>query len=65
MAANVVEVAELRKSFDAAPVLRGLTFAVAKGETLVVMGGSGSGKTVLLRLLAGLISPDEIGRAHV
>jgi phospholipid/cholesterol/gamma-HCH transport system ATP-binding protein len=58
MTAPVVEVTGLRKSFDAVVVLRDLSFAVAKGETLVVMGGSGSGKTVLLRLLAGLISPD-------
>ena len=54
----VVDVTGLRKSFETLEVLRGVTFAVAKGETLVVMGGSGTGKTVLLRLVAGLISPD-------
>jgi phospholipid/cholesterol/gamma-HCH transport system ATP-binding protein len=58
VAAPLIEVIGLGKSFEAVEVLRGLTFSVAKGETLVVMGGSGSGKTVLLRLLAGLISPD-------
>jgi len=41
----VVEAIELRKSFDTNEVLRGLSFELAKGETLVVMGGSGSGKT--------------------
>jgi len=55
----IVEVIGLVKEFDAGPVLRGLTFSVAKGETLVVMGGSGSGKTVLLRHIAGLLQPDE------
>ena len=54
----VVEAVDLRKSFDSTQVLRGVPFTVSKGETLVVMGGSGAGKTVLLRLVAGLIRPD-------
>jgi phospholipid/cholesterol/gamma-HCH transport system ATP-binding protein len=58
MAAPVVEVTDLRKSFDRAEVLRGVSFRLDKAETLVVMGGSGSGKTVLLRHVAGLIQPD-------
>jgi phospholipid/cholesterol/gamma-HCH transport system ATP-binding protein len=58
MSDAIVEILDLEKSFDAGPVLRGLTFSVAKGETLVVMGGSGSGKTVLLRHIAGLVQPD-------
>jgi phospholipid/cholesterol/gamma-HCH transport system ATP-binding protein len=59
MAAPVVDVVELRKSFDRAEVLRGVSFRLDKGETLVVMGGSGSGKTVLLRHIAGLVRPDS------
>src|SRR2546429_2072078 len=59
MASPVVDVVELRKSFDRAEVLRGVSFRLEKGETLVVMGGSGSGKTVLLRHVAGLIRPDS------
>ena len=55
----VVDVVGLRKSFDRAEVLRGLSFQLERGETLVVMGGSGSGKTVLLRHVAGLIRPDS------
>jgi phospholipid/cholesterol/gamma-HCH transport system ATP-binding protein len=58
MSDAVVEVIDLTKGFDSGPVLRGLSFSVAKGETLVVMGGSGSGKTVLLRHIAGLVQPD-------
>ncbi len=58
MATGVVEVVDLRKSFERAEVLRGLSFRLDKGETLVVMGGSGSGKTVLLRHVAGLVRPD-------
>jgi phospholipid/cholesterol/gamma-HCH transport system ATP-binding protein len=55
---HVVEARDLRKRFGATEVLRGVSFTVDKGETLVVMGGSGSGKTVLLRTVAGLIRPD-------
>src|SRR3989442_2974074 len=58
MAQTIVEAIDVQKNFDAVEVLRGVSFALAKGETLVVMGGSGSGKTVLLRLGAGLIRPD-------
>jgi phospholipid/cholesterol/gamma-HCH transport system ATP-binding protein len=59
MASAIVEVAGLRKSFEGTEVLRGVDFSVSKGETFVVMGGSGSGKTVMLRLVAGLIRPDS------
>jgi len=58
VAQTIVEAIDVQKYFDAVEVLRGVSFALAKGETLVVMGGSGSGKTVLLRLVAGLIRPD-------
>jgi phospholipid/cholesterol/gamma-HCH transport system ATP-binding protein len=57
--AAVVELIDVHKSFDSTPVLRGISLTVAKGETHVVMGGSGSGKTVMLRLAAGLIRPDS------
>jgi phospholipid/cholesterol/gamma-HCH transport system ATP-binding protein len=58
VAQTIVEAIDVQKNFDAVEVLRGVSFVLAKGETLVVMGGSGSGKTVLLRLCAGLIRPD-------
>jgi phospholipid/cholesterol/gamma-HCH transport system ATP-binding protein len=64
MAEAIVEATDLRKSFDSNEVLRGVSFVLEKGETLVVMGGSGTGKTVLLRLVAGLIRPDS-GRLRV
>lgn len=47
------------KSFEGVPVLRGLDLVAPRGSTVTVMGGSGSGKTVLLRLTAGLIKPDR------
>jgi phospholipid/cholesterol/gamma-HCH transport system ATP-binding protein len=45
-------------SFDR-PVLRGVTFDVGPGTTKIVLGGSGSGKTTVLRLILGLLRPDE------
>ena len=64
MISPVVEAIDVQKNFDTVEVLRGVSFAMSKGETLVVMGGSGTGKTVLLRLIAGLIRPDA-GRIRV
>ena len=54
----IVEVIDLRKAFDSNEVLRGVSLSLDTGETLVVMGGSGSGKTVFLRQVAGLSRPD-------
>jgi len=53
--------AELRgvfKSFEGNRVLRGLDLAVQAGESLTIIGGSGTGKSVLLRLIIGLLKPD-------
>ena len=57
--APMVDVIDVRKSFETVDVLKGVSLRLDKGETLVVMGGSGSGKTVLLRLIDGLIRPDS------
>lgn len=58
-ATPIVELRDVRKAFGDNQVLRGLTFALSKGTTLAVMGGSGSGKTVLLRIIDGLLAPDS------
>jgi phospholipid/cholesterol/gamma-HCH transport system ATP-binding protein len=55
----LVELVDVRKSFGTNEVLRGVSVALHRGTTLAVMGGSGSGKTVLLRIIAGLIRPDS------
>ena len=49
----------LRKSFDGQPVLKGVGFEVQPGEIFVIMGPSGSGKSVLLKHLIGLEEADE------
>jgi len=55
----MIEVRGVRKSFNNNQVLRGVSFEVMEGETLVIIGKSGCGKTVLLKHLIGLIEPDE------
>jgi len=45
--------------FDEVPVLRGLSFSVQPRETLVLLGETGTGKTLALKIAAGLISPDR------
>lgn len=54
-----VQVRGLRKSFNGVPVLKGLDFEVQRGEIFVIMGPSGSGKSVLLKHIIGLEKPDE------
>lgn len=63
-AGPAVLVAGVWKGFGGTPVLRGIDLTVPRGSTVTVMGGSGSGKTVLLRLVAGLVKPDR-GRIRV
>jgi len=53
-----LQVRGLRKSFDGQEVLKGLDFEIQPGEVFVIMGPSGSGKSVLLRHLIGLEPPD-------
>ena len=61
---NVVVVEKLNKSFGGHHVLINMNLQVRKGETVVVLGGSGCGKTVFLRHIAGLLKPDS-GNVYV
>ena len=55
----LLQIRELRKSFGDQKVLDGIDLDVGKGETLIVLGRSGSGKSVLLKLIIGLQKPDS------
>lgn len=50
---------DLYKSFDSNHVLRGINLDVFKGENVVVLGRSGTGKSVLIKIIAGLLKPDS------
>jgi len=55
----VIEVRDLWKSFGKEPVLKGVNLRVEDGETITILGKSGSGKTVLLKNIVGLMRPDR------
>lgn len=55
----MVKATELGKRFDDQWIFRGVTFEAAKGSSLVILGPSGSGKSVLLKVLAGLLVADS------
>ncbi|MGY6521300.1 MAG: ABC transporter ATP-binding protein [Mongoliitalea sp.] len=56
---SVIEIRGLYKSFDENHVLRGVDLDLYKGENLVVLGRSGTGKSVLIKILVGLLTQDE------
>ena len=60
----MIQIQDLRKSFNGAEVLRGVDFELHDGETVVIIGRSGGGKSVLLKHLCGLMQPDA-GRVVV
>lgn len=55
----MIEVVDLWKSFGDHQVLKGVSLTIQDGETYVVLGGSGSGKTVLMKHVIGLLRPDR------
>ena len=55
----LVEVKGLRKSFGPLKVMDGLDFTLSRGENVAILGQSGSGKSVLLKVIIGLLDPDE------
>src|SRR2546423_1143282 len=55
----MIEVRDLRKSFGPNPVLDGVSFRIETGESVVIIGRSGGGKSVLLKHLIGLLCPDS------
>ena len=55
----MIELRALHKSFDQNHVLAGVNLSIARGKSMVIIGGSGTGKSVLLKSILGLITPDQ------
>ncbi|NWF90920.1 MAG: ABC transporter ATP-binding protein [Ignavibacteriaceae bacterium] len=55
----MIEIYKLHKSFGTKKVLDGINLQISKGETIVIIGRSGSGKSVLIKHIVGLLNPDD------
>lgn len=55
----VISIKRLYKSFENLEVLKGIDFTLFKGENVAVLGRSGSGKSVLIKIIVGLLKPDQ------
>src|SRR3954470_8542210 len=55
----VIEIAGLAKSFNGHAVLKNVNLVVSKGENVVILGKSGEGKSVTIKCIVGLVTPDE------
>ncbi len=60
----MIKVSDLHKTFEGQEVLKGLDLEIKQGETLVIIGRSGCGKSVLLKHIIGILEPDS-GKVHV
>ena len=58
MSTPAIEFRQVYKSFNHTPVLAGMDFAIQSGETVTIIGGSGIGKSVTLKLIVGLLKPE-------
>ena len=59
MSENKIEIRNLHKAFGKKVVLDGIDLDIRQGESLVVIGGSGTGKSVLIKCIQGLLTPDD------
>lgn len=55
----MIEINDIRKAFNGKEVLKGITSTFKQGETNLIIGGSGTGKSVLLKAMIGLVKPDS------
>lgn len=58
MSAPAIEFRQVYKSFNHLPILAGMDFTIEPGETVTIIGGSGIGKSVTLKLIVGLLKPE-------
>ncbi|MEM8553981.1 MAG: ATP-binding cassette domain-containing protein [Pseudomonadota bacterium] len=55
----MIDLTDIHKAFAEKRILRGVTLTIPKGESMVIIGGSGTGKSVTLKCILGLIQPDQ------
>ena len=55
----MITLTDIHKAFGANQVLRGVNLTIPKGESMVIIGGSGTGKSVLFKCVLGLVTPDS------
>ena len=56
---TILEYIDIHKSFGPKVIYKGLNLTINKGETLCIIGGSGTGKSVMIKMLVGLLRPDQ------
>ena len=56
----LIELKNVYKSFGSKPILRGANITIRRGEAVGIIGGSGTGKSTTLRIMAGLLMPDVV-----
>ncbi|MBL6603120.1 MAG: ATP-binding cassette domain-containing protein, partial [Alphaproteobacteria bacterium] len=59
MTETQIQIRDLKKSFGSKHVLKGISLDVPKGQSVAIIGASGTGKSVLLKCILGLIQPDS------
>ncbi|WP_172328301.1 ABC transporter ATP-binding protein [Mangrovicoccus sp. HB161399] len=55
----MIEIQDIHKAFGPKEILRGVNLSIPKGESMVIIGGSGTGKSVTLKCILGLVHPDK------
>ena len=55
----MIDLKDIRKAFDGREVLKGITTSMEPGKTNLIIGASGSGKSVMMKCMVGLLRPDS------
>ena len=56
----LIELKDVHKAFGSKKILNGVNITIRRGEAVGIIGGSGTGKSTTLRLMAGLLAPDKV-----
>jgi len=56
----LIQLKDVHKSFGSKKILNGVNITIRRGEAVGIIGGSGTGKSTTLRLMAGLLAPDKV-----